>query len=612
VFEQSITRRAKSLSAGASLKSARTDVLLAAAAVLVVTGRMLFTHENFGGDFTNAMWLASVAGRGLVEAGHPSYFINTLNPDTGVFYPFFAFTGGTFYATIGGVGELFGGHFVIVYLGFVTLAVIGAYGGTLWLGRELGLRGWLAHTPPLVVVTSAYYVSNLYARSDIPELTATSAIALLAASTVHLVRAPRWRVLPVLAFTVAAVTFTGSHNITLLWGLTIAIGTLLVLWLALGTPLRLPYRRLAMLAGLGLACAMVNAWFLATDIAYAYTTAASLPPAGPGKSIWSITSFFDTPALLLNPLRAQPSQSGTAALFVQAPDWFLAWGLAAGALLLWRSSRARALRRAWAGMVVVIALLLGLLLSERVWEVIPEPFDQIQFPFRLNTYLAYAVGGLVLVGALSLQRAAASEGAIRIVKGLRVALIAACVVSVGICLWQIWVPRKQLAFAHVYKNRSEALVGDHTMPISWYTGPIYLNRLEPVVPAAPSRLLVVKPSEVHGDRFSATVNVPPGPEPINTDIGASKNLVHLSGLRWLGRSPTGYAVLGRIDGGSGPVHVTLETAHSAVVELGRFLSILGIVAVLAVLLCTGVRARAPHTPPPPLPQPRRSAPRRRR
>lgn len=558
-------------------------------ALLAVTGPLLFTHESFGWDFTNHLWLASVAGRGFVEAGHPSYFINTLNIDSGVFYPFFAFAGGTLYTTIGVIGELIGGHVLIAYIGFIMLAAVGAYGGTLWLGRELGLRGWLAHAPAWVVVTSAYYITNMYARGDVPELVATSAIAPLAASAVHLARTPRWRVPPVLVFTVSAVIFTGSHNITLLWGTTVTAATLIVLWLALGAPLHLPYRRLVKLAGLGLASVMVNAWFLATDLSYAKTTVISLPPAGPGKSIWSITGYFDTPAVVLDPLRMMPRQSTAAALYIQAPDWFLAWGLAAGALLLWRSSHARSLRRAWAGVMVILTLVLVLLLSEKVWEVMPEPFNQVQFPYRISTYLFYAVAGLVLVGALSLQRTAALEGSIRVVKGLRLALCGAGAVSLGLCLWQCWVPNLEIPKAE--KSRSEALVSTHIMPKSWYSGAQYLNRLEPVLLVPPERVLVVYPNEVHGDRFSAWMNVPPGPQPIQTDIGAGSDLVHFKGLRRLGRTPRGYAVVGRINGGSGRVHVTIETAHSPVIELGWLLSIIGILTILATLLHTGLSAR---------------------
>ncbi len=587
--EQSTTRRTRSAWDEVLLGSLWTDVLLMTAVVLAVTGLLLFTHSGFELDFTNHMWLASVAGRSLVEAGHPSYFLNTLNPDSGVFYPFFAFNGGTLYVTIGGLAELLGGHVVIAYVGVIVLAVAGAYGGTLWLGREFGLRGWLAHAPALVVVTSAYYITDLYGRGDVPELVAVSAIAPLAASAVHLIRTPRWRVLPVLAFTVSTVIFTGSHNITLLWGTTIAAGALLVIWLALGAPWRFPYRRLAMVAGLGVVSVMVNGWFLVTDVAYAHTTDASLPPNGPGQSIWPATGFFDTVSVVFNPLRTVPSQSGTPALYIQAPDWFLLWGIAAAALLLWRRSTGRALRRVWIGVAVVAAAVLGMLLIEPFWDIVGDPFYEIQFPYRLSSYLIYSVAGLVLLGALALQRAAESGSARNVVMGLRLTLVAACAVSLGLCLWQQWVPNPLVAES--YTNRNQALVGIHTMPKSWYAPPQYVNRLEPVLIPPSERLLLVNPSEVHGDRFSAWMNVPPGPAPIQTDIGGSSDLVRLDGLRWLGRDPRGYAVLGRVNGGSGPVHVTIETAHNPVIALGRLLSILGVTAILAVLICISVRSR---------------------
>lgn len=588
--EHSTTRRTSSAWAGTLLSGARVDVLLATAAVLAVTGPLLFTRSGFELDFTNHLWLTSVAGRSLVEAGHPSYFLSTLSTSTGVFYPFFAFTGGTLYTVVGGFGELIGGDFVIAYIGVILLAVIGAYGGTLWLGRELGLRGPLAHAPALVVLTSAYYITNMYGRGDVPELVAVSAIASLAASGVHLVRTPRWRVPPVLAFAVSAVIFTGSHNITLLWGTTVAAATLLVLWLALGASRRLPYRRLAMVGGLGIASAMVNAWFLAPDIAYAYNTFASIPYTGIGRSIWSATDFFDTPAVVLSPLRTVPRQSTTPALYVQAPVYFLAWGLATGALLLWRRSSERVLRRAWVGMAVVVAIVLGMLLIGPFWNIVGAPFNQIQFPYRLSSYLVYAIAGLVLVGALALQRAAESgDGPRDLVKGLRVALVAACAVSLGLCLWQQWSPNTLSSTS--YKNRDSALAGIHALPKSWYSGPLYLTKTEPVVAAPPGRLLIVNPLEVHGDRFSALMNVPPGTAPINTDIGGASDLVHLSGLRWLGRSSAGFAVVGRVNGGAGPVRVTLETAHNFVIELGRLLTLLGIAAILAIVLHTGMAAR---------------------
>lgn len=569
------------------------------AAVLAVTAPLLFTKSGFAPDFTNALWLVSVAGRGLVEAGHPNFFINApAEYEMGVFYPWFAFYAGPLYMIAGGIAELIGGHPEIAFAGITVLAVVGAYGGTLWLGREFGLRGWIAHAPALAVITSAYYITDMYGRGAWPELLGTSAIAPLVASGVHLVRAPAWRPLPVLVFAASAVIFTGSHNITALWGTAVGAGALLVMWVTLGARRRLPYRRLAMVAGLGLASAMVNAWFLLPDVAYAGNTyIGSTPPfsgSHAGLTIWSVTGFFETPAVLLDPLRTVPSQSTTPALYVQVPDWFLVWGLAAGALLLWRAPRARVLRRAWIGVVVVIALLLGMMMIKPFWDVVSYPFDEIQFPYRLGSYLFYAVAGLVIVGALALQRATVSEGSRRVVKGLRLALVAACAVSFGLCLWQLWVPNT-LFPGGSYTNRAETLVGVHNVPRTWYDPGSYHDRREPLVEFRPERVLSVLPSQVHGDRFAAWVNVPPGSEPIKTNIGGGDYLVHIGGLRWLGRSPAGFAVVERVNGGSGPVYVTIETAHNSVIELGRLLSIVGAIAVLAILLCTGVRARRART-----------------
>jgi hypothetical protein len=77
----------------------------------------------------------------------------------------------------GGISELLGGHPVIAYVGVTVIAIAGAYVGTLWLGRQFGLRRWVAHAPALTVVTSAYYVTDLYGRGAWPEFIAASSIA---------------------------------------------------------------------------------------------------------------------------------------------------------------------------------------------------------------------------------------------------------------------------------------------------------------------------------------------------------------------------------------------------------------------------------------------------
>jgi hypothetical protein len=457
-----------------------------------------------------------------------------------------------------------------------------------WLGRELGLRGWAGHAPALVVVTSAYYVTNLYGRGAWTEFMATAAIAPLLASGVHLVCVSRWRPGPLLVFVVSTIVFTGSHNLTLLWGSAVALIAAVTMWLALGRPSRLPWRRLAMVGGLGVASMLVNAWYLVPDIAYASDVKAHSEAVAVAGA-----SFFDTPWVLLDPLRTVPAGSTTPALFVQAPVWFLAWGLAAGALL-WRRGRPTAgLGRAWVGIVILICLLLGMIMLTPLWGVMPFPFDEIQYPYRLGSYVYYAVGGLVLVGALALQRAADGGGAAREVRRLRLGLAGACAVSVGLCVWQLWVP--STLFPHEsYANRRQALASVHAIPRTWYDPGSYDDSSARVVRVPPGRLLIIQPSQVHGDRFVAWVDVPPGLAPIQTNIAGGAYLVRISGLKWLGRTEQGYAVVRREREGRGRVHVVVRTASGTTLALGWALSALGCLACLAVVAWACVQSLTPR------------------
>jgi hypothetical protein len=558
------------------------DVLAAAVAVTLVAAPMLFTTSAISIDFTNHLWLTWAAGNALVQAGHPTYFLNTAN--IGVFYPWFAFYGGSLYMIVGGISELLGGHPVLAYVGATTLAIAGSYLGMVWLARGFGLRGWAAHVPALVVVTSAYYITDLYGRGAWPELMATAVIAPLLASAVHLVRAPVWRPGPILVFVVCAVLFTGSHNITMLWGSTVAVLAGLIMWLAFGGPRRLPGRRLAMVAGLGAASVLTNAWFLVPDILYAHDVKAhALAFAGAGAP------SFDTPAVLLNPLRMVPSESTTPALYVQAPVWFLVWGLVAGVLLLCRCGAPSPLRRAWNGIVVLIAVLLVMIMTTPLWSAMPFPFDEIQYPYRLSSYVFYATGALVLVGELALQRAAGDQGRGRALRALRAGLLAVCAVSVGLCVWQQWVPNTLLAGAFLV-HRQEALVSVDQAPASWYDPGSYNDNSAPVVAGTPTRFLELPPEQVHGDRFAAWMDVPPGLAPIQTNIAGGRYLVHLSGLTWIGRDQADDAVVRREHEGSGPVHVVVQTTLSPAIVAGWVLSAVAALVVLGIFVCACIRS----------------------
>jgi hypothetical protein len=220
---------------------------------------------------------------------------------------------------------------------------------------------------------------------------------------------------------------------------------------------------------------------------------------------------------------------------------------------------------------------------KQFWEVVPFPFDTIQFPYRLNSYLALAVAGIVMVGVLALQRRPApARGGVS--NGLRLALAGVTIISVGLCVWQTWVPNVAFPYPRYYSNRSEVLADAHSVPDTWYDGGAYRDTSAPLVHVPNERGLEIPPSLVRGDRFAAWMNVPPGPQPIATNILGGAYLVHIAGLKRVGAGPNGEAVVERPDGGSEPVHVVIETAHSLFVELGRVVSLLALLAALLVLV----------------------------
>jgi hypothetical protein len=564
----------------------KVDAVLVAAAIFTLSAPMLLTRSGFGADFTNALWMVWVAGKNLVQAGHPAFFTNTTT--LGVFYPLFAFYGGPLYTYTGAASELLGGHAELAFIAATLLAMLGVYGAILWLGREFGLRGLPAHAPALVVLTSAYYTTDLYGRGDWTEFMVASSLAPLMASGVHLVRAKSWRPLPMAIFVASAMLFTAGHNITLLWGTTTGVGALLIVWIAQGVPRSLPYRRLAMLAGLGLVGALVNAWYLLPDMTYATKVAIGHSAVAP-SSLWAHTEGFNLPDVSLNPLRRVPPEAAKQAFYVQAPDWFIVWSLFAAALLLGRAAINGKLRRIGVGASIVLVALIGMWLCKPLWQFLGYPFDEIQVPYRLSIYIYYATAGLVLVAALALQRVADREGLRPVVRALRMGLVGAVGVSLCLCIWQLWVPNTQYALS--YANRAQVLASPNVAPKSWYATYDYSDWQARLAVAPANRVLYVPPSAVHGDRFDTWMNVPAGSQPIQTNIAGGSYLVHIGGLQLVGRNSEDFAVVKRVDGGGGPVHVVVETADGAAVGLGRIISRLALLATLAVLVCAAVRTR---------------------
>jgi hypothetical protein len=563
-------------SAGAGRAGLAIDVAVVACVALAVAGPMLFTNSGFAIDFTNHLWLTWEAGKALAASGHPSYFLNA--EGIGVFYPWFAFYGGTLYAFTGGLAEALGGKPVLAYEAVTIAAIAGAYGGTLWLARQVGVRGWGAHAPALCVVTSAYFITNLYGRGAWTELVAVAAIPPLLASATSLVRSPRWRPLPILVFVVSVVFITGSHNITVVWGAAFVIVVSAAIWLSQGMPRELPLRRLATVGLLALTGVAINAWYLIPDIVYAHNVAAHAQTTAKGAG----DVGFDTPGILFYPFRRIPQESTTPALYVQIPELFLVWGLVVGAASLWGRRSDGQLRRLWVSLVLVVAVFLALVIVTPVWRVMPYPLNVIQFPYRLGSYIFYGIAGLVLVGVVAMQRLSRVNGPSRRLLALRAGLAFVCAASVGLCVWQEWAPNT-LFPGWSYPSRGEALASAGAVPRTWYDPGNYSDRGAPVVGVPKGRTLTIHPEDIHGDRFAGMVDPPPGLQPTLTDINGGPYLVHVSGLTVLGRNKEGYMVVRRRGGGSGAVYVVVETAHSSTLVAGWVISGLGLVGLLVAL-----------------------------
>jgi hypothetical protein len=557
------------------------DVAIATLAVLLIASPLLFTSDGFAPDFTNEMWLAGYQQHVIAAHLHPTLFLQTQR--LGVFYPLFAFYGGTLFALTGALAVVLGGSTILAFEAVILAAIAAAYGGLFWLARQLGVKGLLAHAPALVFVTSAYYVSALYGKGAWAEFTAVSMLPLVLAASLRLARG-RWRVGPVACLVAASAVFSGSHNITLLWGSTLAVVALVVYWLLSGRSRELPWRRMLAVASLVALGVGLNGWFLLPDLSYAHDTNIS------GITIpWSDTRLYNTFGEIFDPLRMRPSVAEMPGLYVQAPVVALIWGLLAASL----SWRYRRLAAGVATALIVLGGLLVLIMSSGAWSLLPTLFQRAQFAHRLQTYVALACAGLVLVGALALTRRARSGRATRSDRALALGLGLAVAFGVALCAWQLWVPSTHIyeLQASSYSNRGDALSGPPTLlPRSWNAGTDYGDRSVPGI--ATTAQFTFDPTHVEDDRLAGSVLLPAGLQPFATNIAGGPYLVHVGGgVRVVGRTEEGNLVLQRTTDGSQPVPVELRAQLSAPVVLGRITTAVSAALLLALAVTAAVRRR---------------------
>ena len=328
-------------------------MLCAGALITALTWPIISETNVYLADWPVHLWFLRHQGYSLLHDGRPSLLVHG---DDGVFYPFFAFYGGTLYAIGGLLVAALGGAGRHGYAVAWVLAYILAYGGWVWLGRMAGLGRWAVHAPPVLFLTSPYLVTLVYARGDWPEFVGLCSIPVLVASTLSVLFADRLRLWPAVALVLAAILFTGSHNLTLLWGGTLLGALGLVMYVC--SPRirrRVTARGVARVAGLVGPAVLVNAWFLVPDLVYqGRTVVASISYPHWRYTVANTMEFIDQP--LFGFKRSHVDQ-----YVVVLPVLAMAWAASVAALTLrrtWRTS--------WMLLFVSLGVLIALLVIAMV------------------------------------------------------------------------------------------------------------------------------------------------------------------------------------------------------------------------------------------------------
>ncbi len=520
--------------------------------IIFVAGPVLFTNRGFNLEFTNALWLAHVQASTLGSGIFPSYFLNTSGTvSAGIFNPMFAFYGGTLYALIGEFARLFNGNVVLALDVLVVGLIVYAYFGLYWICRQLGIAAAYSHFVPITYVTSAYFITILYGRGDVAEFAAVGVFPMVVAGGLALLQEPNWSPKATVLFASGLVIFTGSHNISLVWGTSLLL-VLLVLELVVVRP-KVAWRRIGRILVIAVPAVMLNGWFLVPDLLYGRDTAIA---ASNGVSGF----FFDSYRLLFNFLRTVPDASTTPGLFVQVPVYMLLWAVAVGGAAVF-SAKFRSLRRPFFMLAVMFGVILGLIMDSALWRSMPSPWSYIQLPYRLVSYLTLIIAGFVGIGVFVTERLV-SEGigrGIHLDSLLRVSLVAAVAMSFALCAWQLWIPRtlpKPVGTVSGYADRYDVVASIHATPKSWYAVGDYADRSQPTISVSPGEVMcevAISPEKVnsHGDGVSTVVLAPWGSGPIKTNIVAGPYLAVIGGgVARIGTSPNGLAVVARREPGT--------------------------------------------------------------
>jgi hypothetical protein len=554
--------------------SARALLAIAVPLLLVgvVAWPLLFSNATFNEDWLNHLWY--IWHQSLtIQANHlPSFFINYSH---GVFYPVYAFYGGTLYSLAGALSLALGDAPMQAYLLTYLLGFFAAYAGWYWLARMFGLGRWLAHTPAIVFVTSGYYLMMVYGIGDWPEFLAISAMPLMIAASLAIIRADRLRLGATLALMASTIIFFGSHLLTTIWGTTLlVVAGVMLLACVPAARRRMHWRSLLRLALVIIPAALVNAWFLVPTAAYQSKTVVASSYLNFVRLMKQDMFLVSVPNLFTLSHSRVPGTIVTTALPVLAMVWVLA-----GLGIALRARR----RGTWMRVLLVLsaattALLIMMTHSELILG-LPRVYSTLQFSFRLESYVLLAIAGAVLA-VLVLSR---GDGRLsRLWTWLIVPILAVSVISAI-----------QQTAGSLHRRDRELALSSYMTPTFEREGLVnYVdNRLRLFKTHLPH--LTFPPESVHNDRSAILVQATPG-QLVDSNLRSPPEFVHVSGAKIVGVDLEANDVLeigagagvtphARVGSGHAPLpvaRITVSSADSLPILAGRLLTLLAL-AVLA-------------------------------
>jgi hypothetical protein len=553
------------------LVSVATAALGIAALLVMLNWTSISDPAHMDGDFQADSWFLQHQAVSLRQSLVPPL---SLTADVAAFYPIFAFYGGTLFVVGGlitlmlGAGEAAGsGQAPETILSLFALAA--AYGGWLWLARMAGVRSWAAHAPAILYVTTPYVVTNINVREDFAELVATSMVPLMVASALSVLRADRLRAGPAAALAVSVALFGGSHNLTLLWGTTIlAIAVLVVVAGVPSARRQLTTRGVLRVLVIAVPAMAVNAWYLLPNLVYHSDTIIA-------NRIDEWKALLDGPhpelgarhlLALGRPSELEPGLS------VTLPVLAMAWLVVAAVV-----SRAQ-WRRTWGRMLLVLmastVAVLAVMTNPRWIRMLPDPWQMIQYSYRLETYALFGICGAIIAALVLVDR-----GGRRWLTWLLVPILALSVIGAG--LQRHDAPRGDTPMKFDTDESTPFSIGDFT------------DAKQRAIPLDPSgATLLLKRAMVKHGRVEGTARVAPG-DLIYTTLMTPSRMLHIEGAKVVGRWPgppagpewqTRWALVLKVDDDARPgnARIVIEQARSLPIVAGRIISLLGLVTLTGI------------------------------